>query len=190
MQEKKITFVTGNQHKLAEVQAILPSVQGKSYDLPELQDLDIKKIVAAKLKAALEQVRGPVIVDDTAFYLDCLSSKDGSEALPGPFIKWFLQTVTNEGVAHLAHRYGKTGARAYTLIGYADKKGSIHFFEGVSIGTVVAPQGTIGFGWDHIFVPDGYTQTFARMGMECKNKVSPRAQAVRKLRNFLSKFQI
>lgn len=182
-----ITFVTGNKDKLAEIQAILPFVQGKALDLPELQEIDLNKVVAAKLQAAIAQHDGPVMVDDTALYLECFASKDGSEGLPGPLIKWFLQTLTNEGIAELVQVCGKTRARACSTIGYADGNGTTHFFEGSLFGSIVMPQGTSGFGWDHIFLPDGYNETFACMGMERKNQISPRSQAAQKLNVFLTR---
>jgi len=183
---RKITFITGNAGKLAEVQAIMPFVVGKQIDLPELQAIDLQTVVAAKLDAALLQCPGPVMVDDTAMYLACFASKDGSDGLPGPLIKWFLKTVTNEGLANRADKLGNTRARVCTMIGYADQDGNRHFFKGSVSGFVVAPQGTSGFGWDHIFLPDGHAQTFAAMGMENKNKISQRSLALQKLQQFLA----
>ena len=184
---KLLTFITSNSGKLAELQACLPFVIGKQIDLPEIQEIDIKKIIHAKLQAAVAVCDGPVIVDDTALYLECFASKNGDDGLPGPLIKWFLQTVTNEGLATIAQKIGKNKARACTIIGYADETGQMNFFEGSVSGKIVSPQGTSGFGWDHIFVPDGQIETFASMGMEKKNTMSPRALAVRKLKRFLDK---
>jgi len=104
--------------------------------------------------------------------------------LPGPLIKWFLKTVTNEGLARIADRLGNTRARVCTIIGYADEHGNQHFFEGSVSGEVVEPQGTSGFGWDHIFLPHGCDQTFAAMGLQKKNQISQRALAVSKLKKF------
>jgi len=200
---KQLTFITGNSGKLAEVQAFLPFVQGKQIDLPEIQSVDTKEIVRAKLAAAVQMCDGPVIVDDTALFLECMAKRKegpqnaefilssasrvskGRAGLPGPLIKWFLKTVGNTGLADIACKLGKTKACAQTIIGYAQDKDTFHFFEGVTLGTVVKPQGTAGFGWDHIFVPDRFEQTFAKMGVEKKNKISPRAQAAQKLRDFL-----
>lgn len=183
---QKITFITGNKRKLSEVQALLLSVQGKSFDLPEIQDVDLKKIVEEKLRSAVELCDGPVMVDDSALYLECFEQKNGDDGLPGPFIKWFLQTVTNEGLASMALKLGKTRARGRTMIGYADEQRNFFFFEGVVDGTVVMPQGTAGFGWDHIFIPNGFDQTFTIMGPKKKNEISPRSLAVKQLSDFLS----
>jgi len=182
-----LTFVTGNKMKLAEVQALLPNVVGKKIDLPEMQEMDQKKIVEAKLRQAIAVCEGPVMVGDTGLYLECFASEDGKEGLPGPFIKWFLHTMSNKGIAQAAHKLGKTRARAYTIIAYADSAKNFHFFDGSVSGSIVAPQGTAGFGWDHIFIPDGHSETFACMGALKKNKISPRALAVQKLKQFLQR---
>jgi len=134
---KLLTFITSNSGKLAELQACLPFVIGKQIDLPEIQEIDIKKIIHAKLQAAVAVCDGPVIVDDTALYLECFASKNGDDGLPGPLIKWFLQTVTNEGLATIAQKIGKNKARACTIIGYADETGQMNFFEGPISGKIV-----------------------------------------------------
>jgi len=182
----QLTFITGNSGKLAEMQAFLPFVKGKKIDLPEIQSVDTKEIVRAKLSSAVQLCDGPIIVDDTAFYMECFAGKNGFQELPGPLAKWFLKTIGNTGLAEIAYKLEKTKARAQTIIGYAPNKKDFYFFEGVTFGNVVAPQGTSGFGWDHIFVPRGFAQTFAKMGIEQKNKISPRAQSAQKLKQFLN----
>ena len=66
--------------------------------------------------------------------------------------------------------------------------GKDHLFEGIVKGVITKNRrGTSGFGYDPIFIPEGYTQTYAEMGNELKNKISHRALATNKLCNFLSK---
>lgn len=189
MAHTPLTFITSNRAKLAEVQALIPQVHGQELELPEIQEVDIYAIVEHKLRSALEHCSGPLIVDDTALYLACMASPDNKDGLPGPLIKWFLHTVGNEKLAQLAHTMGNTRARACTVLGYADKAGNIKFFEGSVLGTVVSAQGTQGFGWDHIFMPDGYQETFAHMGFERKNQISPRSIAAHQLQAFLAQSQ-
>ena len=65
--------------------------------------------------------------------------------------------------------------------------GKEHLFEGIVNGRITKEKrGTSGFGYDPIFVPDNYTQTFAEMGNDIKNTISHRAEAVKKLSAFLS----
>jgi non-canonical purine NTP pyrophosphatase (RdgB/HAM1 family) len=178
-------FVTGSAHKFAEVKAILPDIEQMEMDLDEIQEIDAHKIIANKLsqaRASLEQGR-ELMVEDTSLYLDALNG------LPGPLIKWFMKTVGREGIYKLAQTFNNFGATARTVIGYADEKGVIQFFEGEIKGTIVEPRGdsTFGpFGWDPVFLPDGYTQTFGEMGDE-KNLISHRRLAVEKLKTYLQK---
>ena len=62
----------------------------------------------------------------------------------------------------------------------------LRFFEGVVRGTIIRDRrGEGGFGYDPIFVPDGYDRTFAELGSEVKNRISHRAKAVEKLAEYL-----
>jgi XTP/dITP diphosphohydrolase len=66
--------------------------------------------------------------------------------------------------------------------------GGVHYFEGVITGYIAThPSGEGGFGYDPVFVPDGFTQTFAELGEDLKNKISHRALAIDKLKNYLSR---
>jgi non-canonical purine NTP pyrophosphatase (RdgB/HAM1 family) len=173
-------FITGNKNKLAEVQSILPKVKGIQLDLPEIQSLDAKKVIAAKLDEASKVRDGPFIVEDTSLSLDCLNG------LPGTFIKFFLQQLRREGLAELADMKGNWGAEAKTCIGYlANKNAEPQFFEGTLRGTITMPKIDSPFGWDPIFVPEGQEKCFAEMTPEEKNAISMRRIAVEKLANYL-----
>ncbi len=172
-------FITGSLGKFAEAKAILPELQQLAIDLPEIQEIDPRVIIDAKLRAALAVQRGSFIVEDTSLYIHSL------KGLPGPLIKWFLKTLGNKGLAKIALSAGDAQAEAATIIGYAAGTGDISFFEGRIKGTIVAPRGDSGFGWDPIFVPDGYSVSFAEMSAEEKNKISMRKIAFQKLADFL-----
>ena len=83
-------FITGSKGKFTEVQFIIPNLKQLNIDLPEIQELDARKIIEAKLQSAFEHHAGEFIVEDTSLYLDCLNG------LPGPLIKWFIKTIKNE----------------------------------------------------------------------------------------------
>lgn len=164
-------FVTGNKNKFAEAQAIMPQLQQITLDLEEIQSDDIKKIVAHKLA----QVQTfPCIVEDTSIYIDALNG------LPGPFIKWFLQALQPEGIAELVHKYDNHTATAKTVIGLAEKEGTIMFFEGQTKGTIVSPKGNY-FGWSSIFQPEGHSKTYAELSMQERTQVNQRGKAFKKL---------
>lgn len=171
-------FITGNANKLREAQAVLPEVEQLDIELPEIQDVNAHEIIKAKLGEAQKHHRGRFIVEDTSLYLK------GMNGLPGPLIKWFLKTVGNEGIARLAHDFGDE-AEAKTVVGYSDDAGGTEFFEGSVKGRIVEPRGGTNFGWDPVFLPDGFDKTFAEMDAEQKNSISMRRLALNRLKVFL-----
>lgn len=174
-----IYFITGNKNKFEEVKSMLPHIEQLDIDLPEIQEIDPHEIIKAKLEKALDHKEGEFIVEDTSLY------SEGLNGLPGPLIKWFMKTLGNEGLANLVEKIGNNGAEAKTIIGYAKDQEEIYFFEGVIKGKIVKPQGDSNFGWDPIFMPEGYSQTFAEISKEEKNKISMRKIAATKLKDFL-----
>jgi len=169
-------FITGNQGKFKEVKAILPEVEQLDIDLDEIQEIDTKKIIGHKLNEASKKHDGDFIVEDTSLYLEALNG------LPGPLIKWLLQTIGNEGLVSLAEK--NRGAQAKTIIGIK-KDGKIEYFEGIIKGSIVSPKGENGFGWDKIFKPEGHDSTLAEMSDEEKNSLSMRKIATAKLKEYL-----
>jgi non-canonical purine NTP pyrophosphatase (RdgB/HAM1 family) len=181
MNKQKIIFITSNKGKLKEAQSIIPGVVGQSIDLPEIQEVDARKVVEAKLKEAYKRRRGEYIVEDTSLYFECLNG------LPGPLIKWFLEKLGDKKLAELAKKLKNTRAEAKTIIGYIDKNGKAKFFKGTIKGRIVSPRGAGGFGWDKIFMPDGFKKTFGEISREEKNKISMRKKALIKLAKYFSK---
>jgi inosine triphosphate pyrophosphatase len=171
-------FVTGNSRKFAEVQSILSDVQQLDMDLPEIQDLDAKNVIHAKLAAARHYRVRELMVEDTSLAFHCLNG------LPGPLIKWFLQALGDDGLYNVVRLLGDNRAEARTVIGYADSTGQVLFFEGAMLGRIVAPRGENGFGWDRVFKPDGAEKTFAEMSDAEKNACSMRRVALEQFRRF------
>jgi len=178
---RKITFITGNENKLAEAQVILSDYEviGKSLDVPEIQSLDPREVVEHKLLLSHEALGEVCFVEDISFTCGALG------ALPGPFIKWFEQSLGNQRLANIILRHDNHRARALCTIGYVDHSGSMHFFEGVNEGVVVAARGESSFGFDPIFLPDGYDQTYGEMSLEQKSSMSHRYQALKVFDEFL-----
>ena len=173
-------FITGNKAKFAEVKAIFENVEQLELDLPEMQEIDARAIIRAKLAEAQKHHRGEFMVEDTSLYIHA------TNGLPGPLIKWFLMTVGNEGLYSIASSFGDFAAEAKTLIGYADAAGSIEFFEGSISGRIVKPRGKSEFGWDPVFEPAGYGKTFAELSASEKNALSMRRIAVDNLKKYLN----
>lgn len=182
---RKIYFITGNIGKFKEVKEILRPLEVKQLDLdlPEIQEIDSKKIIEDKLSRACEYYKdnekiNEFFVEDTS--LEIFSLK----GLPGSLVKWFLKTLGNKGIYNLVEDNKDKGAIAKTLIGYKNQEGEIHFFKGILDGRISSPKGE-GFGWDPIFVPRGYEKTFGQMDEKEKNKISMRKQALQQFKEHL-----
>lgn len=171
-------FVTGNRNKFLEIQSFIPTLQQLDIDLPEIQSLDAREVVRNKVISAQKFRNAGFIVEDTSLCLDCLNG------LPGPFIKWFLHTLGAKGLFQMAEKLGNTKATARTIIGFSGNDEDILFFEGTSEGSICAPRGTNGFGWDKIFMPKGKSRTFAEMDDAEKQCDSMRTIALKKLKDY------
>ncbi len=175
-------FISGNANKFREMSVLLADfeLQQLDLDLDEIQSLDSQVVIEHKLEQAALHHDGEFIVDDTAYILNCLGS------LPGPLVKWFIKGIGLEGIAELASRYDDQSVIVRTTLGFRDANGHNHYVTGEVHGRIVPPRGTNGHGFDPIFVPDGYDQTFAELGPEIKNRISMRAVAARELAQVLS----
>ncbi|KAJ3205169.1 nucleoside triphosphate pyrophosphohydrolase ham1 [Entophlyctis luteolus] len=187
---RTITFVTGNANKLAEVQAILAatapalSIVSRSLDVPELQGATTQEVTRSKCQSAAELVQGPVLVEDTAL---CFNALNG---LPGPYIKWFLSSVGHEGLNRMLDGFDDRGADAVCTFAYTAGPGEdVRLFEGRTPGRIVAARGPSIFGWDPVFEPVGFSQTYAEMDKSVKNEISHRARALAKVREFFGQTQ-
>ncbi|PKI51873.1 hypothetical protein CRG98_027706 [Punica granatum] len=172
--QRPVTFVTGNAKKLEEVRAILGQsipFQSLKLDLPELQG-EPEEISKEKARLAAIQVNGPVLVEDTCLCFNAL------KGLPG-MCKWFLQKIGHEGLNNLLMAYEDKSAYALCAFSFALGPDTEPItFLGKTLGKIIPPRGPTDFGWDPIFQPDGYEQTYAEMPKEEKNKISHRYKAL------------
>lgn len=175
-----ISFITSNQNKFREAKMVLNDIEQLDIDLPEIQSMDAKEVIKAKLQEAQKYHQGEFVVEDISLHMDCLNG------LPGPLIKWFLKTIGVKGLADITKKYGNNKAEAKVVLGLY-RKGEISFFESTIHGQIVAPRGESGFGWDPIFQPEGFDQTYAEVVDKDKiGMVKPRKLAFTKLKEFLN----
>ena len=148
---KPITFITGNEHKARYFSEILDKpIPHTKVDLDEIQSLDLREVVHHKVHQAYTKLQTPVLVEDTALEFTALGR------IPGTFIKWFLDEMTLPEICALLDNKDRT-AIARCVFGYYDGVED-HYFEGALAGNIAqTPQGNEGYGWDPIFIPDGYT---------------------------------
>lgn len=192
---KKFVFATNNIHKLEEVEAII----GKKIEIFSLKDIgcvtDIPETSDTLEGNALQKAR--FIYEK--YHKDCFADDTGLEVealggAPGVYSARYAGEAHNseanmrkllldlEGVENRKARF----RTVFALI----LNGKEHLFEGIVNGEITKTRrGTSGFGYDPIFVPDGYTQTFAEMGDALKNKISHRAIGMQKLCKFLNTLQ-
>lgn len=178
-----LCFVTRNKNKVREFEEILGiKLEQKDINLPEIQSINVNVVVKHKTLLAYEQVRKPVITEDTGLTFDTWNG------LPGALINWFLNSIGNEGLCKMLKGYDNRAAKGEVIIGYYDGK-EYQEFRGSIKGTIAPePKGEYGFGWDAIFIPAGSSQTFAEMSSLEKNKISMRRIALNKLKKKVDGF--
>ncbi|MSU74325.1 non-canonical purine NTP pyrophosphatase [Candidatus Kaiserbacteria bacterium] len=178
---QKLTFITGNAGKAKYLSDYfhLP-VDHVKLDLQEIQSLDLREVVEDKAKRAFDIVQSPVLVEDVSLTFTTL------KALPGPLIKWFLETLGNDGLCRLLDAYDNRSAVAEVEFAICDETG-VHTFGGSMQGTIAdSPRGEMGFGWDPVFIPSGYDKTWAEMTDDEKHATSMRKIALEKMTNFFN----
>jgi XTP/dITP diphosphohydrolase len=189
--KQKLVFATNNNNKLREVKAILKD----KIELLSLKDINCNVDIPetadtipgnAKLKAEYVNVHYDMncFADDTGLEVEAL---DGA---PGVYSARYAgeDKSSEANMQKLLHELdGKENRKAQfkTVIALI-LDGKEYLFEGIIKGEIIKEKrGDTGFGYDPIFVPEGYDQTFAEMGDEIKNKISHRAVAINKLCEFL-----
>lgn len=189
----KLYFATNNIHKLKEVQEVVgDSFQiesmrslGINEDIPEDQ-LTLQGNALQKARFLYDRIGESCFADDTGLEVDALNGA------PGVYSARYAGDAKNsfDNMALLLKNMsGKQNrkARFRTVIALI-LDGKEYLFEGIVNGTIAEePRGTAGFGYDPLFVPDGYSTTFAEMDSEAKNAISHRGRAVEKLAAFLLK---
>lgn len=155
-----VTFITGNQNKADYLAKYLGfSVNHQKVDLDEIQSLDLKEVVEHKVKQAYAEVLGPVLVEDVALEFSVLGR------FPGTFIKFLVEEVPFETICRMLDGLPRK-AVARCVFGYYDGR-EVKFFERSLEGEIAEhPAGENGFGWDKIFIPEGFSTTRAELSEE------------------------
>jgi len=177
-----ITFVTGNKGKADEIsrQTSLP-IQATALDLHEIQSLDVREVIEAKAREAYKHIGSPVLVDDASLSINDLGG------LPGALVRWFIKGIGNEGICRFADQSATREAVATVAIGYFDGNEFTAFVEEVPGVISRHPGGQGGYGWDAIFIQEGYEVTRASLSLEDYDRASIRRPALESLRLFLEK---
>jgi len=192
----ELVFATNNKNKLKEAEAILPESYlllnlddaGCAGDIPETENT-LAGNALLKARYVLENSEFSCFADDTGLEVDALNGAPGvySARYAG------LDATSDHNIDKLLKELeGKSQrqARFKTVIALI-LNGEEHLFEGSVEGRISeARQGEYGFGYDPIFIPEGYTQSFAEMDSKEKNAISHRGRALEKMRQFLDERSI
>lgn len=198
----KIVFATNNEHKLSEIRSIL----GDSIEVLSLNDIgchvDIPETGTTLEENALQKAEYVY----NHYHIDCFADDTGLEVdalggAPGVYSARYAGDGhdSEANMTKLLHELGENNnrrARFRTVIALIQKRDvcpcgctsikEVHRFEGIVEGQIIRERrGGEGFGYDPIFQPDGYDQTFAELGLEVKNLISHRAHATQKLAEYL-----
>ena len=192
-----LLLATRNRHKTREFQELL----GKTFTVRDLSDRnDVPGILESghtfaenaiiKAKAVARICDGIILADDSGLEVDLLDGAPG--VLSARYAGEKATDLQNiEKLLRELHRRSSQPGETWTarfrcVIALARPDGSICTVDGVVEGTIVEPpRGDNGFGYDPIFQPIGYHQTFGELGSETKNRISHRARAIEALRRHL-----
>jgi len=192
---KKIFFFSENLNKINEIKTLFKKTKIELLDLKNFYNINIPEETGktfeenAKIKSCygFRNSNYPCFADDSGL---CINGLDG---FPGIKSKRFIEKNKNikKALSSIISKTKKTNnSEAYfqTSICLALEEDKTIFFNGIIKGNIAdSPRGLSGFGYDPIFIPKGFKKTFGEMNAEEKNKISHRAIAINKLKEYLIK---
>lgn len=171
---------TNNTNAHAHSSRSFLDLQVLTVDLPEIQEVDTMAIAKDKARQAAQLSNGPCLVEDTSLQFTALGG------MPGPYIKWFQESLGSQGLYNILAAYADKSAVAVCTLAFCPAPHADPIlFTGKCHGTIVEPVEGRGFGWDAIFVPDHSDVPFSQMTLEQKCRLSHRGKAVRKWADWL-----
>ncbi len=189
----RLCFATNNQHKIKEVLALL----NHSYTIESLAEIGCVEELAEeqdtipgnsfqKANYVFQKYKVPCFADDSGLEVDALNGEPGVDSAHYAGPKRSFDDNMNLLLKNLSGVTNR-GAQFRTVITLVTSQ-TTQQFEGVLRGQILHDKrGTEGFGYDPLFLPDGYTRTLAEMSLDEKNKISHRSKAVAKLIEYLTK---
>jgi XTP/dITP diphosphohydrolase len=191
MKKPRICFATNNQHKLEEVRAILLP----QFELLSLSDIGCREELPENQRTLEGNALEKAAFVHRKFGIDCFADDTGLEVValkgePGVDTAHYAgpERDAAKNMALLLKNLGDaTDRRAcFRTIFCLFWQGEVYSFEGRAEGSIGREiRGSDGFGYDPVFIPEGYRQSFAELGPEIKNRFSHRAAACQRLAEFL-----
>ena len=191
---REIVLSTDNKNKLREIREILEDLDIKIYGKSDIEGLDFEVIedgdtlydnALKKASAMAERVDYAVIADDTGLFVTALNGEPGVHS--ARYASEHDDKKNREKLLNNLKDKEDRSAYFKTQIILIDEDKNIIPIEGVCPGKIsLEESGDNGFGYDSIFIPDGFDKTFAEMSHEEKNQISHRARALKNLKDKLS----
>lgn len=140
---------------------------------PEIQADTIEETIVPGLNWLMERYNRPLMIDDSGLFVDSL------KGFPGVYSAYVFKTLGCDGILKLMEGVQDRGARFECCIGFMVPGGKPSISKGKSQGSISSKKmGGGGFGYDPVFIPDGFFETFAELEIAEKNKVSHRGRAI------------
>lgn len=191
---EKIVLATGNIHKIEEMKALLYPIGIETLstlDFPELQEVDedghtLEENALKKARYVNSVIKLPALSDDTGLEVEALNGEPGVYSARYAGEKATFEDNLNKLIAEMEGKENRK-ARFRTIVALVSEY-EVQLFEGICSGHIIkTPKGVKGFGYDPVFVPEGYDKTFAELAPDEKNKISHRGKAIQKFIRFLQK---
>ncbi len=177
MSRGRLTLVTTNEHKLAELRPLFAeygvNFETMGIEKVEIRDDSVENVAREAAKHAFTTLQKPVVVDDTGLYIDTLAG------FPRSYPAFVLKTIGRGGILRLLEGKTDRSARFVTSVGYSDGE-NLYTFTGEMRGRIsLEERGSEGFGYDPIFIPEGFDRTYAELSFREKTAISHRTRAFR-----------
>jgi XTP/dITP diphosphohydrolase len=181
----ELKVVTSNDGKIKEFKQtfektpVFPTKVSVPY--PEVQASSLEEVVDFGLDNLKDKIQPPFIIDDAGVFVD------GLEGFPGVYSRYVYDTIGLQGLLRQLEHIEDRQASFKCVLGLLLEDGTTHKFVGECKGRIIHEmRGDGGFGYDPIFIPDGFDRTFAELLPEEKNEISHRGRAMQNLLAFIS----
>ena len=191
----KLILASRNKHKIEELRQTLADLDVmlvSALDFDELGEVAEDKLTLSgnalkKARYAFERTGLPALADDTGLEVDALDGRPGVFSARYAGEDATYEENTDKLLAELAEvdEIDRL-AQFRTVVAFVDENGEEHLFKGICRGKILRERrGSKGFGYDPVFQPEGFDQTFAELDSEQKNRISHRGRAIRKFHDWL-----
>jgi len=175
--QEPIMFITSNEHKFKEAESVLKdcgiTISHKRLRYDEARKDSCAEVAAISAEECYRRFKKPLFVEDSGLFISELNG------FPGTYSAWVFSCIGNGGVLRILRGSRRREARFVSAVAYVDKSG-VHVFEGEVQGRLAdRVRGAKGFGYDPIFIPEGWGETYGESD-EAKKETSHRMRSLLK----------